>query len=138
MVRDPAAHRQLWVDLFGAPVVSSGTLELIKLPGVFLIFGEGARAEGSEGSVLDHVAFRVRDLAATSAKLKAAGIPLTRDDSLEIVASFPDQLKIEFYCERHGRARHVVQLPPDRRGAEASRGRPARRTARANRASSRA
>ncbi len=97
MVRDPAAHKKIWVDLFGAQVVKSGTLELLKLPGLFLILGQGATTEGSIGSTLDHFAFRVKDLAGTSAKLKAAGIPLTRDDSLEIVASFPDQVKVEFY-----------------------------------------
>lgn len=97
MVRDPAAHKKIWVDVFGAQVVKSGSLELVKLPGIFLILGQAERAEGSEGSTLDHFAFRVKDLAGTSAKLKAAGIPLSRDDSLEIVANFPDKLKVEFY-----------------------------------------
>jgi catechol 2,3-dioxygenase-like lactoylglutathione lyase family enzyme len=97
MVRDPAAHKKLWVELFGAQIVSSGSLELLKLPGVFLVLGKAEPAEGSEGSTLDHFALRVRDLAGTSAKLKAAGIPLTRDDSLEIVAIFPDKVKVEFY-----------------------------------------
>ena len=96
-VRDPAAHKKIWVDLFGAQVVNSGSLELLKLPGIFLILERGEPAGGSIGSTLDHSAFRVKDLAATSAKLKAAGIPLTRDDSLEIVADFPDKVKIEFY-----------------------------------------
>src|SRR6185436_20161400 len=63
----------------------------------FLILSRAEPAEGSIGSTLDHFAFRVKDLAGTSAKLKAAGIPLTRDDSLEIVASFPDKVKVEFY-----------------------------------------
>jgi catechol 2,3-dioxygenase-like lactoylglutathione lyase family enzyme len=97
MVRDPAAHKKIWVDVFGAQVVNSGSLELLKLPGIFLILSQGESAEGSIGSTLDHTAFRVKDLAATSAKLKAAGIPLTRDDSLEIVADFPDKVKVEFY-----------------------------------------
>ena len=97
VVRDPAAHKKLWVDVFGAQVVKSGSLELLKLPGIFLILGKGEPAEGSVGSTLDHFAFRVRDLAGTSAKLKAAGVPLTRDDSLEIVAMFPDNVKVEFY-----------------------------------------
>jgi catechol 2,3-dioxygenase-like lactoylglutathione lyase family enzyme len=98
MVRDPAAHKKIWTDLFGAQVVNSGSLELVKLPGVFLILGKDEkRSEGSVGSTLDHFAFRVKDLAGTSAKLKAAGIPLTRDDSLEIVATFPDNVKVEFY-----------------------------------------
>jgi catechol 2,3-dioxygenase-like lactoylglutathione lyase family enzyme len=97
MVRDPAAHKRIWVEVFGAQVVSSGSLELLKLPGIFLILGQAERTEGSEGSTLDHFAFRVKDLAGTSAKLKAAGVPLTRDDSLEIVAIFPDKVKVEFY-----------------------------------------
>src|SRR5688572_32852068 len=97
MVRDPAVHKKIWVDLFGAQVVNSGSLELLKLPGIFLILGQAERAEGSIGSTLDHFALRVKDHAGTSAKLKAAGITLTRDDSLEIVADFPDKVKVEFY-----------------------------------------
>ncbi|MBL8984445.1 MAG: VOC family protein [Gemmatimonadetes bacterium] len=97
MVRDPAAHKKLWVDLFGAQVVTRGPLELLRLPGIFLILGQGERAEGSVGSTLDHFAFRVKDLAGTSAKLKGAGVTLTRDDSLEVVATFPDNVKVEFY-----------------------------------------
>jgi catechol 2,3-dioxygenase-like lactoylglutathione lyase family enzyme len=97
MVRDPAAHKKIWVDLLGAQVVKSGSLELLKLPGIFVILGKGEPAEGSEGSVLDHFAFRTKDLAAMSAKLKAAGIPLTRDDAAEIVAILPDKVKVEFY-----------------------------------------
>ncbi len=97
MVRDPAAHKKVWVDVLGAEVVSSGSLELLKLPGIFVVLERAEPADGSEGSTLDHVAFRVKDLAGTSAKLKAAGIPLTRDDAMEIVAVFPDKVKVEFY-----------------------------------------
>ena len=64
MVRDPAAHKKIWVDLLGAQVVNSGSLELLKLPGIFLILGKAEPAEGSEGSTVDHFAFRAKDLAA--------------------------------------------------------------------------
>ena len=97
MVRDPAAHKKLWVDILGAEVAKAGSLELLKLPGIFLIVGKGEPAEGSEGSTLDHFAFRVKELAAIRAKLVAASIPLTRDDAMEIVAIFPDKVKVEFY-----------------------------------------
>ena len=98
MVRDPDAHKKIWVEVLGAQVVSAGTLELLKLPGMFLILGKAEPTEGSEGSTLDHFAFRAKDLPAISAKLKAAGIPLTRDDAVEIVATFPDKVKVEFYA----------------------------------------
>ena len=98
MVRDPAAHKKIWVDVLGAQVVNSGSLELLKLPGIFLVLGKAEPAEGSEGSTVDHFAFRAKDLPATKAKLTAAGIPLVRDDAAEIVAIFPDKVKVEFYA----------------------------------------
>lgn len=98
MVRDPAAHKKIWVDVLGAQVVNSGSLELLKFPGMFLVLGRAETAEGSEGSTLDHFAFRAKDLPAISARLKAAGVPLTRDDAVEIVAIFPDKVKVEFYA----------------------------------------
>lgn len=98
MVRDPDAHKKIWVEVLGAQVVESGSLELLKLPGIILILGKAEPAEGSEGSALDHFALRAKDLPAIGAKLKAAGIPLTRDDAVEIVAIFPDKVKVEFYA----------------------------------------
>jgi len=98
MVRDPEAHKKIWVDVLGAQVVNSGSLELLKLPGIFLVLGKAEPAEGSEGSTVDHFAFRAKDLPATKAKLTAAGIPLVRDDAAEIVAIFPDKVKVEFYA----------------------------------------
>jgi len=98
MVRDPEAHKKVWVDVLGAQVVNSGSLELLKLPGIFLVLGKAETAEGSEGSSVDHFAFRARDLPATKAKLAAAGVPIVREDPREIVAMFPDKVKVEFYA----------------------------------------
>ena len=98
MVRDPAAHKKIWVDVLGAQVVNSRALELLKLPGIFLVLRKAETAEGSEGSTVDHFAFRAKDLPAIRAKLTAAGVPLVRDDPAEIVAMFPDKVKVEFYA----------------------------------------
>ena len=75
MVRDPEAHKKIWVEALGAQVVTAGALELLKLPGIFLVLGKAEPAEGSEGSSVDHFAFRAKDLGATKAKLAAAGVP---------------------------------------------------------------
>jgi len=98
MVRDPEAHKKIWVDLLGAQVVNSRALELLKLPGIFLVLGKAERAEGSEGSTVDHFAFRAKDLPAIRAKLMAAGVSLVTDTPAEIVAIFPDKIKVEFYA----------------------------------------
>ena len=98
MVRDPEAHKKIWVEALGAQVVTAGALELLKLPGIFLVLGKAEPAEGSEGSSVDHFAFRAKDLGATKAKLAAAGVPIVREDAREIVAVFPDKVKVEFYA----------------------------------------
>jgi len=98
MVQDPGAHRKIWVEALGAQVVRSRALELLKLPGIFLVLGNATTTGGSEGSSVDHFAFRAKDLPAIRAKLVAAGVPLTRDDAREIVAIFPDKVKVEFYA----------------------------------------
>ena len=98
MVRDPDAHKKIWVDALGAQVVKSGSLELLKLPGIFLVLGKAETSEGSEGSSVDHFAFRAKDLPSVKAKLMAAGVPVVRDDPREIVAMFPDKVKVEFYA----------------------------------------
>jgi catechol 2,3-dioxygenase-like lactoylglutathione lyase family enzyme len=98
MVRDPEVHKKIWVEALGAQVVNSGSLELLKLPGIFLVLGKAETAEGSEGSSVDHFAFRAKDLPATKAKLAAAGVQIVRDDPREIVGMFPDKVKVEFYA----------------------------------------
>jgi catechol 2,3-dioxygenase-like lactoylglutathione lyase family enzyme len=98
MVRDPDVHKKIWVEALGAQPVTSGSLELLKLPGIFLVLGRAETAEGSEGSSVDHFAFRARDLPATRAKLAAAGVAIAREDAREIVALFPDKVKVEFYA----------------------------------------
>jgi catechol 2,3-dioxygenase-like lactoylglutathione lyase family enzyme len=98
IVRDPDVHRKIWVEVLGAQVVNSGSLELLKLPGIFLVIGKGDTTEGSEGTALDHFAFRARDLPAVKVKLAAAGVSIVRDDPREIVAMFPDKVKVEFYA----------------------------------------
>ena len=97
-VTDPDAHKKIWVDVLGAQVVNSRALELLKLPGIFLVLRKAAPVGGSEGSTVDHFAFRAKDLPAIKAKLTAAGVPIVRDDPAEIVAIFPDKVKVEFYA----------------------------------------
>src|SRR4030095_7358107 len=90
--------KKIWVDVLGAQVVNARALELIKLPGIFLVLGKAERAEGSGGCTVGHFASRAKDLPATKAKLVAAGVPIVRDTPAEIVAMFPDKVKVEFYA----------------------------------------
>jgi catechol 2,3-dioxygenase-like lactoylglutathione lyase family enzyme len=100
MVADPDVHKKLWVDLLGGEVVHAGTLELYKLPGVFIIAGKPrtAATEGSEGSTVNHFGFLVKSYADIRSKLTAANITFATDNpaTKQIMARFPDKINVEF------------------------------------------
>src|SRR5881396_3371018 len=64
LVKDPEAQKKIWVDALGAQVTRTGTLELLRLPGIFVVLTKGEPAAGSDGSTVNHFAFQVKDLAA--------------------------------------------------------------------------
>ena len=90
MVRNPEAHKKLWVDIFDAKVAYAGKLEMLKLPGTIILLAKGTPADSGLPTV-DHFALLVRDLAAVKKKLASANIPLS-DDS---IATFPDGVRVE-------------------------------------------
>jgi catechol 2,3-dioxygenase-like lactoylglutathione lyase family enzyme len=100
MVADPEAQKKLWVDVLGAEVTHAGTLELLKLPGIFLIVGKARTppAEGSEGSMVNHFGFLVKSYAETKAKLTAAGLTFATDNAAtrQLMVNFPEKVKVEF------------------------------------------
>ena len=97
-VSDMDAHKKLWVETLGAQVVKAGTLEFYQFPGVQMGLIRGTPSAGNEGSVLDHLGFKVKDLDATKAKLTAAGAKLMSENpgTRQMFILFPDAIKIEF------------------------------------------
>lgn len=96
-VRDPEAHKKLWI-LLGAQVTSSGSLELLKFPGIFVVLTRGETAEGSEGSTVNHFGFSVKNVDDVREKLTGAGLPTvqTLTNPKRWVTMFPDKVKVEF------------------------------------------
>jgi catechol 2,3-dioxygenase-like lactoylglutathione lyase family enzyme len=94
----PEQQSKLWIDVLGGKAVKIGPLEFARFPGVFVGFRRGESAGGTEGSVVDHLGFLVRDLAATKAKLTAAGVKIVREmpATKQFFAMFPDDVKVEF------------------------------------------
>ena len=78
IVRDLDAQKKLWI-LLGAEVTRTGTLELLKFPGIFVILTRGEPTDGSEGSTVNHVGFMVKNVDEVRAKLVAAGLPTSRN-----------------------------------------------------------
>jgi catechol 2,3-dioxygenase-like lactoylglutathione lyase family enzyme len=98
-VPDPDAQIKVWVDVLGATLVKAGPLNLVKLPGMFIIVSKSTTAtEGSEGSTANHIGFLVKDYASLRAKLAAANIPTVFDmeKNKQIMVTFPDKVRVEF------------------------------------------
>jgi catechol 2,3-dioxygenase-like lactoylglutathione lyase family enzyme len=77
-VRDVAANKTFWIAL-GAQATTLGTTEVMKFPGVLIFLTPGPSTGGTNGSVINHVAFRVQAFAT----LEAAGFHVQR------LAQFP-------------------------------------------------
>jgi catechol 2,3-dioxygenase-like lactoylglutathione lyase family enzyme len=96
-VSDPEQHKKLW-GLLGAVVTHSGSLELLRFPGIYIILTRGETSEGSEGSTVNHFGFAVKNVDDVHAKLAAAGLPTVQEltNPKRWVTMFPDKIKIEF------------------------------------------
>jgi catechol 2,3-dioxygenase-like lactoylglutathione lyase family enzyme len=73
IVKDVDAQTKFWTDFGGRPV-KNGMLNLIELPGVYIMLRQGEPTGGTVGSMVNHVGFVAKDLEATVAKWTAAGI----------------------------------------------------------------
>jgi catechol 2,3-dioxygenase-like lactoylglutathione lyase family enzyme len=76
VVRDVAANKAFWVALGGKPIVFNGTTEGALFPDVVVLLRQGEPTGGSEGSVVNHVAFRVQSFEA----LARAGFTIGRQN----------------------------------------------------------
>ena len=99
-VKDIDVHRKLWVEHFDGVVVEKGPLVAVKLPGMLIALRQAEPTGGSEGTVMDHFGFKVRNLPEILAAWRAAGYQVGR----EFIGSEgfpnaylmgPDNLKLE-------------------------------------------
>src|SRR5262245_11227563 len=67
-VKDIEVHKKIWVEHFGGIVVQKGPLTAVRLPGMLIAFRQAEPTGGSQGTVMDHFGFKVRDLASFLAR----------------------------------------------------------------------
>jgi catechol 2,3-dioxygenase-like lactoylglutathione lyase family enzyme len=139
IVRDVAANKAFWVALGGRPILFNGTTEGIVFPDVVVLLRQGEPSAPTEGSVVNHVAFRVKSIAA----IERAGFEVEYVETVPGVGSvhspegervelFDDEIATNLYftfddgksdaaAERHNRkidvpiiAHHIhLNVPPD-------------------------
>lgn len=121
VVRDVAANKAFWEKLGGRPVLFNGTTQGIVFPDVVVLLRQGEPAGGTEGSVVNHVAFRVKSIAAVeqagfAVELNAQypGVGSIHTPEGERIELFDDELATNLYftfddgksdatAERHNR-----------------------------------
>jgi catechol 2,3-dioxygenase-like lactoylglutathione lyase family enzyme len=100
MLGDADSQKKLWVDVLGAQATHTGTLELLRLPGIYVITGKARTAptEGTEGSTVNHFGFLVKSYADMKAKIAAAKLDVATDNAAtkQLMVNFPEKVKVEF------------------------------------------
>src|SRR3989454_12675828 len=74
--KDPEAQKKIWVEAFGVQLTKTGSLELLRLPGMFIIINNAEPSGGSVGSTVDHIAFSVKNTAAMKTKFEGMNVPV--------------------------------------------------------------
>jgi len=121
-VKDIEVQKKLWVDHFGATIVTKGPLTVAKLPNMLIAFQAMAPTGPSEGTVMDHFGFKVKNLAEILASWRKAGYQVTREFSgaegfPNAYLAGPDDLKIELQEDKNLPVKvsgyHIHFLTPD-------------------------
>lgn len=99
-VRDVAANKRFWIALGGQPVTGASRFsapgrEILRFQDVLVVLDPGESIGGTEGSVLNHVAFRLPSLA----PVEAAGLMPARLAQFPGVSSVmsPENERIELF-----------------------------------------
>lgn len=97
IVPDVAKHREIWKSL-GAVEKSSGRLQLLGFPGMYILLREGTPTLPSIQTSANHIGFSVNSYDAIKAKLDAIGVTYAVDnrEGNQIIADLPDGVRLEF------------------------------------------
>ncbi len=92
---DPSAQKNFWVDYVGATPAKLGTLEVYRLPGVIVFVNKAEPSGGTEGTVINHIGLKVRDLKSYLAKAPAANVKIVTQSETQAMLLAPDGIRVE-------------------------------------------
>ena len=109
IVTNPEEQKKLWTDILGAEVTHNGSLEMLKIPGLYVVLEKGSPIGPSGGSSINHVGVWIKDYDEAKAKVNAAHLGITGDNykaaecatapgtpACQITITFPDGVRVEF------------------------------------------
>jgi catechol 2,3-dioxygenase-like lactoylglutathione lyase family enzyme len=97
---DMDAANKFWTALGGEPA-ELGPLKMTKFPGVLFLMRKGDPKGGTEGSTIEYIGFKVRNLKESLAKWEAAGVkPLAGSTATQAFLMGPDDVKVRITEDR--------------------------------------
>ena len=100
IVKDLDGANRFWTALGGEPA-QLAQLKLTKLPGVLYLMRQGDNKGGTEGSSVEYVGYKVKNLKETLAKMQAAGFkPMPGATSTRAFLLTPDAIKVRLAEDR--------------------------------------
>jgi catechol 2,3-dioxygenase-like lactoylglutathione lyase family enzyme len=120
VVPNVAKHREIW-KLFGGVERTSGRLQTLMFPGMFILLREGEPTAPSINTTANHIGFTINDYNLYKAKLEAVGAAIFFDDGMgQILADLPDGVRVEFALDAEQaepiRFHHTHLSPADAEG----------------------
>lgn len=115
LVRDMEANRKFWIALGATPVMLA-TREVLKFPSVMIFLTQADSSGGTEGSVVNHVGFRVPNVPQALEKMKAAGykVALSSSGTGKVGNVFsPEEERIELLEDQSINVKFVPDQGPD-------------------------
>lgn len=94
---DLDASRKFWVDFMGAQIAKLAAIEVYKFPDVIVMVRKAAVSGGSEGSAVNHLGFKVKNLDAYLEKCEKLGFKIVRrmPETRQAFVLAPDEAKVE-------------------------------------------
>src|SRR5262245_54410150 len=80
IVTNPEEHKKLWTDILGAAVIRNGSLEMLKIPGLYVVLEKGSPTGPSGGSSINHVGVWIKDYDEAKAKVTTAHLGISGDN----------------------------------------------------------
>jgi catechol 2,3-dioxygenase-like lactoylglutathione lyase family enzyme len=92
-----AESREFWLSL-GAVEKSSGRLQLLSFPGMYILLREAEPSAPASATSANHIAFSIKDYAGYKAKMDAAGATYVLDnpEGGQMLADLPSGMRLEF------------------------------------------
>lgn len=95
--KDLDAHRKFWVEAMGGTPITKGKMGVYKFPDVIVLVSKGEPKIGSVGTTINHLGFKVKDLSAALAKVRAGGFQVASENPAahQAMVMSPDDVKVE-------------------------------------------